>query len=548
MIDRHHHRCLSLALLLGAFSALVQAQTQPPQYTGIYAFNGNIEGASPDTPALLAQGPDGLVYGTVPDFGNAGSGAWFQYAMSGAPTLFHMAGNSSLINGPLSPDTGLKSPHSGFMLGIDGSFYGSAQNVENQNYGAIFKMWGDTVTTVFAFVDGPGTGLNAGPTNPSAPPVQGLDGNLYGVTYENGSANSGWIYQVILSANGPAKLGWHFQLPSESHAPLFLANDGNLYGTYKNGSLSWGSTTSGVVASPNGSGGIFGIGTTGVVTWFYNLNPSSSAFTGGDGLSPVGPVMQAADGNLYGTASGGGVNGGGVVYRIGLNGTGYIPIHGFQTADGTAPMGGLVQGLDSNLYGLASQNGTLTTWEAMQGFIPEGTLFKLQTPNGANFTPLFTFFRASGANGTGPGANPQATPVLHTNGSIFGLTLEGGFKSNTNLPKGGLPEDTGEFFSWNDGLKPFVSVVGQRSAHVGDRITIIGQGFSTATGITFGGVAGPWVKFNPTIYNDTSMSVTIPQGAKNGVITVLEPSGNLSTTYNFTIMCSYPFCLPIHRF
>jgi len=122
------------------------------------------------------------------------------------------------------------------------------------------------------------------------------------------------------------------------------------------------------------------------------------------------------------------------------------------------------------------------------------------------------------------------------------LTKHGGFKTNINLPSGGLPDDTGEFFSYNAGLSPFISVVGQRSAHVGDRITIIGHGFSTATGITFGGVAGPWAKFNPTIWNDTSMTVTVPVGAKPGVITVLEPTGNLSTLYNFIYLCSGPFC------
>ena len=348
MNDRPPYRNLSLALLLGTFFAFAQAQV-PAGYTGIYAFNGGVEGASPDSPDLLAQGTDGLLYGTLPAGAGGNRGAWFQYAMSGAPVRFPMAGNTDPSNGPLSPDTGLSYPHGGFMLAIDGNFYGAANTVSGQSYGALFKMSGGTVTTVFPLT-GPGTGLTVGPTNPSAPPVQGLDGNLYGVTKENGGANTGWIYQVILNANGTATLGWHFQLPSASTAPLFLARDGNLYGTYSNGSLSWGSTASGVVASSNGNGGIFGINTAGVVTWFYNLNPFNSSFTGGDGQNPIGPVMQAADGNLYGTASGGGAygSGQGVVYKIGLNGTGYTPIFSFQAATGNSPQGGLVQGSDGS--------------------------------------------------------------------------------------------------------------------------------------------------------------------------------------------------------
>ena len=541
MNDRPLYRYLSLALLLGTFFAFAQAQA-PAGYTGIYAFTSS-QGNYPDSPDLLAQGTDGLLYGTLPAGAMGNRGEWFQYEMSGPPILYQMGGNTDSSTGPLSPDTGLSFPHSGFMLGIDGNFYGAAPTVSGQAYGALFKMWGGTVTTVFSFSDGPGTGPNAGPTSPVAPPVQALDGNLYGVTVDG--ANTGWIYQVILNANGSAGLGWHFQLPSGSTAPLFLANDGNLYGTYSNGSFSWGSTTSGVVASSNGNGGIFGVSTAGVVTWFYNLNPFNSSFPGGDGQNPLGPVMQAADGNLYGTASGGGANGSGqgVVYKIGRNGTGYTPIFPFQAATGTSPQGGLVQGSDGYLYGLTSANGTLTRFQAMQGMVAKGTLFKLQ-PNGANFTPLFTFMQESSSNSLGPGAMPLATPVLHTNGSIYGLTKHGGFKTNydPNISGSGVPDDTGEFFSYNAGLSPFISVVGQRSAHVGDRITIIGQGFSTATGITFGGVAGSWVKFNPTIWNDTSMTVTVPMGAKPGVITVLEPTGNLSTLYNFTYLCSGPFC------
>jgi uncharacterized repeat protein (TIGR03803 family) len=397
-------------------------------------------------------------------------------------------------------------------------------------------MSGGTISTLYKF-----TGV--GGDFPNAPPVQGLDGNLYGVTRDYG--NAGYVYQVILSATGTAQ-GWYHPLPSASNAPLLLASDGNFYGTYSNGSFI--TTAAGaIVPSPGGFGGIFEITPAGVVTWYYNLNPFSTNNGGkGDGQNPIGPVMQAADGNLYGTASGGGAygTGAGVVYKIALNGTGYTPIHNFQFADGTEPKGGLVQGSDGYLYGLTSTGGTLALKLIMLGYVPSGTLFKVST-SGANFTLLFTFSRISGVNGRGPGSDPEATPVLHTNGRIYGLTHTGGSNPTGATTGPGGFDDAGEFFSYNAGLSPFVSVVGQRSAHVGDRVTIIGQGFLNATGVTFGGVPIPWVKLDPIIWNDNSMSVIVPSLAKTGPVVVQETTGNLSTLYNFTITCTPPFCRSI---
>jgi uncharacterized repeat protein (TIGR03803 family) len=65
--------------------------------------------------------------------------------------------------------------------------------------------------------------------------------------------------------------------------------------------------------------------------------------------------VQAADGMLYGTTSGGGANGQGMVFRIGTDGMNYQELHSFNAATDllSAPNGGLVAGGDGNLYGVA---------------------------------------------------------------------------------------------------------------------------------------------------------------------------------------------------
>jgi hypothetical protein len=166
---------------------------------------------------------------------------------------------------------------------------------------------------------------------------------------------------------------------------------------------------------------------------------------------------------------------------------------------------------------------------------------------GANFTVLVPFFGIPSQGDIGPGTDPESTPTLQTNGVICGLTHTGGISSNGAQPgTAGASNDSGEFFSYNSGLSPFISIMGQRSAHVGDRVGIIGQGLLNATGVTFGETAASCTKFKVIIWNDHYMTVTVQAGAESGPVTVLEPTGNLSTLYNFTITCSSTLCIPLH--
>lgn len=519
MIDRKMYRPLMLALVLSACAALAEAQ-----YSSIYTFNSSYDGCCAYYADLMAQGPDGNLYGTMPT--GQGSqyqnGSWFEYSIGGGVTT------KGLGKGGIVP----AQPNTGFTLGIDGNLYGGVVfgGLNGGNNGMLVKWSSSGLTPVYPFPGG------AGGTAPLAPPVQGPDGNLYGVTYDG--VYTGYVYQV-LTATGT--IGWVHPLPSGSRAPLILASDGNFYGTYPYGGM----TINGVAPSNNNGGGVFRVTTAGVISGVWNLYPGSSNNNGmGDGEQPWGPVMQASDGNLYGTASGAGAYGGGVVYKVALNGTGFSVIHNFQYADGTAPEGGLVQGSDGFLYGLASKDGAIKQVYLPGGgplFTVWGTLFKLDT-TGANFVRLFTFDK-SVLNGQGPGTQPFATPTLHTNGLFYGLTYAGG--TGVVSPSGpGTFNDGGELFSYNLGLAPFISVVGQRAARGGDRISIIGQGFYNATGVTFGGVPGTWGKFTVSIYSDNFMTVTVPQGAKTGPVIVQELGGkDLSTLYNFTINCTGPLCL-----
>jgi len=138
-----------------------------------------------------------------------------------------------------------------------------------------------------------------------------------------------------------------------------------------------------------------------------------------DGYTPFGALIQGADGALYGLASNGGTYGGGVAFRITLSGT-YTVLHSFGgPGEGLVPTGGLTLGSDGNFYGATSSGGANHCANIPQNGANCGTIFRM-TPAGA-VTTLYSF-GSTGSDGTTP-----LGPVLRTaDGTIYGTTSLGG--------------------------------------------------------------------------------------------------------------------------
>jgi uncharacterized repeat protein (TIGR03803 family) len=169
-----------------------------------------------------------------------------------------------------------------------------------------------------------------------------------------------------------------------------LGSDGNFYL----------STSSG---GANALGAIVQVTPAGVGTVLYS-------FAGGDADSalPFAGLMQASDGNLYGTSYYGGPKSGGTVYRVTPAGV-YTSLYTFTNASQGAyyPYAGLVQGPDGALYGSTLRGGTKD----------QGTVYRITTDG--SFSVLFNF--------TGPdGANPEGTLIVGKDGALYGTTLIGG--------------------------------------------------------------------------------------------------------------------------
>jgi hypothetical protein len=69
------------------------------------------------------------------------------------------------------------------------------------------------------------------------------------------------------------------------------------------------------------------------------------------------------------------------------------------------------------------------------------------------------------------------------------------------------------------------------SGKIGQVIGIFGQGFLTATGVTFGRVS---TKFS-TAGGGNYLTATVPAGARTGSVVVKIPSGNLTSSPAFKV-------------
>lgn len=101
----------------------------------------------------------------------------------------------------------------------------------------------------------------------------------------------------------------------------------------------------------------------------------SFAFTGADGYSPVGNLYLSG-GTLFGNTSAGGGAGGGTVWRINTDGSGYVRLRSLTTgAGGGGPTSGLVQ-FNSRLYGATSDSFTAPGY--LYSLNPDGTGFRFE--------------------------------------------------------------------------------------------------------------------------------------------------------------------------
>ncbi|HWX22872.1 MAG TPA: choice-of-anchor tandem repeat GloVer-containing protein [Candidatus Binatia bacterium] len=231
-----------------------------------------------------------------------------------------------------------------------------------------------------------------------------LSGNtLYGTTMRGGSSGYGAVFRVNTDGTGFTNL----------HSfPPFAIDSPNSDGAYPTGGLILsGNTLYGTAFE----GGSFGGGTV------FALNTDGTGFTnlhslGNDAAYPCAGLVLSGN-TLYGTTLSGNSYGNGTVFTIGTNGTGFVRLHSFDVLGGVT---------NSSYAGLILSAATLYG-TAFGGSQDVGSVFKLNT-DGMGFTNLYSF------DGGSDGAHPAGGLILSAN-TLYGTTTAGGGSGNGTVFK-----------------------------------------------------------------------------------------------------------------
>ena len=380
-------------LLLSAFlfglSCLTTERAGGQTFTTLYSFTGNSDGAQPHSSLVLMGN---TLYGTTPG-GSANSGTVFALTTNG--TSFRVLHSFTGKDGAM--------PYAPLLLSSD-TLYGTTTAGGASGNGAIFALntngMGFKVLYSFTQPSGSSGFLGFPVNNDGAAPFGGLTllgDTLYGTT-TRGGMTSGQGTVFALNTNGTGFRTLHsFTVASDGGGPtaglmissnllygttegsdayngtvFVVKNDGSSFRTlhYFSGGSDGAWPYAGVVLS---GGTLFGaaMGATGLGpnaystqgevfkvnidgTGFTNLHlfTPTPALTNVDGDSPASTLVLAGD-TLFGTASLGGAGGGGTLFAVKTNGTGFTTLYNF----GGNPNAGLIL-LGNTLFGTTLGGGS----------------------------------------------------------------------------------------------------------------------------------------------------------------------------------------------
>ncbi|MGB1041222.1 MAG: choice-of-anchor tandem repeat GloVer-containing protein, partial [Flavobacteriales bacterium] len=243
--------------------------------------------------------------------------------------------NDTLINKHnFSPSYDGKKSTGGLVKASNGKLYGITEAGGLYGSGTIFEV-DPTDNTVIKKADFTKT--------VGRMPIGGLtlatNGKLYGVTSRGAYLDRGAIFEYDISTNSLIKLKDIFPLASYPRE-MIQATNGKLYGVANYGGLA--------------QGMLFSYDIT-----LDTLIRHDSFRLATDGGYPQGKLLQATNGKLYGTTSGGGTHGKGTVFEFDINADSIKVLDHFTDSNGASPYGGLTQIANGNIYG-ATIGGNIT--------------------------------------------------------------------------------------------------------------------------------------------------------------------------------------------
>lgn len=321
-------------------------------FTNLHSFD-SADGFNPQ--AGLAQGADGFLYGTAYEGGTYNDGVVYKMSTNGTFNVL-----ASFLN-----DIDGFEPNAVLLPVTNGNFYGMTMFGGTNSLGSIFSITPSGMVTTLISFNG---------TNGDYPYVggliRGLDGNFYGTTptggigFDSSVYYSGWGTVFKMTPDGQLSTLAFFNGTNGAFPIGLLVQgpDGCLYGTTCNGGPGFDGE------QYSGDGTVFKITTNGSLSTLVMFNDPVN------GANPFSGLCLGTDGRFYGTTQNGGTNyppnpDGGTVFQMTPDGT-LTTLVSFSTNEGISPIGGVVQASNGDFFGTTSEGSTNSL----------GGIFRLSVP------------------------------------------------------------------------------------------------------------------------------------------------------------------------
>lgn len=274
------------------------------------------------------------------------------------------------------------------VVGSDGVYYGITSAGGANNAGTIFRYSDENGFEVLYNLNSSSDGKRA-----EGDMIEISNGVFVGSTLQGGQYGSGTLFRFSLTSG---------------YSVLHHFNSG-VDGANPKGSLAFNNSQAKVYgACSNGGNGNFG------TCFAYSFATGYQVihhFTGGAaGSYPLGGVILAADGKLYGTTQSGGANSQGSIFKLNPSSNAYTTLYSISAgaSDGRYPYGNLLESSPGVFLGTCSEGGTNGT----------GTVYKV-TSDGV-------FTRLKSLQPTQNGAFPKSGLGKSDDGIFYGVTEFGG--------------------------------------------------------------------------------------------------------------------------
>jgi uncharacterized repeat protein (TIGR03803 family) len=344
--------------------------------TGVYTVLKNFFLQTGNQPfGSLVVGPSGNLYGVASVNGTSSGGTLFEYNIpTNSLNILH---NFSMSTGGFSMGTP--------MFASNGKIYGLTRGGGSSSNGVLYEydLTTSTYTKKHDFVTITGT-------MPWGHLIQASNGKLYGMTEYGGLSNLGTLFEYDITSSTFTKLRDFNSTSGGRPEGGLLEESGKLYGL----NSTWGSGSWGTLFEYN------------IATTSYSVRVNFN--NGTNGGSPMGSLIKATNGKLYGLTNGGGTSNKGVIFEFDMATNTFVKKMdlGILTT-GTNPYGSFMQASNGKLYAMTFFGGKNNA----------GTIFEYD---------FATNTASINVHLGGDAKNPRGTLLHASNNKLYGMTFSGG--------------------------------------------------------------------------------------------------------------------------